>query len=93
MIVIENLEQLSIEIKNLENDLILKFDDVMTLYPIVSDIMVVIRRELNRFDSAVFVINRNSKEDQYLYIESVIHRYMRASFYDSYEICFINEKR
>ena len=50
--------------------------------------MGLLKEKIEEYKSVRFYINENVDIEKHRFIESVIHRYMRAGYYESYEIIF-----
>ena len=88
MILVSNIERLELDLKNASPDLELKFEDVELIYPSISCMMGLVKEKLEDYNSIKFYLNENSNIEKHRFIESVIHRYMRAAYFERYEIIF-----
>ena len=92
MILVGDVEGLKISLKDRFSDLELKFEDIELIHPTISEIMGLLKEKIEGYSSVKFYLNENSNVEKHRFIESVIHRYMRAAYFELYEIIFYEEK-
>ena len=91
MIYISNAQKLKSDLKGTSSVLELKFADINGIHSVISEIMSLVKEKIEDYLSVKFYLNENSNVEKYRFIESVIHRYMRAAYFESYKIIFYEE--
>ena len=92
MIYISNVKKLKSDLKNVSGDLELRFEDIELIHSNIAELMALLKEKLEDYNSVKFYLNENTNVEKHRFIESVIHRYMRAAYFESYEIIFYEEK-
>jgi len=78
-----------LQFKHFSGEVQIHFKNINKVYLNIDEIMRNIYKSLEDVSLLNFYIYTNDSADKYRYVESVVHRFMRAAYYDSYEIHFI----